>query len=892
MVYNVITLDKWWQFLILGFVVIGLSVAALIAIAAAFIYPTLPSLEVITDYQPKLPLRIYSSEGLLIGEFGQERRAYIKIEEVPKRMKDAVLAIEDRRFYQHNGVDTKGVLRAIRNNVTGRSHEGASTITMQVAKNFFSAPNGRRTIGIKINEALLALKIERNLTKNKILELYLNQIYLGQRSYGFAAASQTYYGKSLKELSLAESALLAGLPKAPSGYNPFSRLDRALKRQREVLRDMHRFGFIDKATYDEAAAEKLVFKKSRVRKDFEAPYVAEIVRDALYQKYKKAIYTNGLHVYTTIRKQNQVAANEALRDGLVNYELRHGYRGAESHVDISGATGEAKAELIQSTLKALNTYSDLVPAIVTKVAKGAVTLKPKGQESITIKGKNLALVAKYIHPQIKSYQKKALQVGDVLRVIKRSKGWAIVQLPKVQGSLVSLDPQNGAVRALVGGFNFSQSKFNHATQAKRQPGSSFKPFVYSAAIEKGYMPGTIVEDEPIEFEAGEVGEDAWSPQNYDHSFRGPVRLRVGLAKSINTVAIRMLEAIGGRYAQDYITRFGFSKKDQPPYLTMVLGAGSTTNWEMAGGYAVFANGGYRVPPYIIDKILDQNGNEIFSSQPEEAGDGAQQVIDSRNAFLMDSMLKSVVREGTGRKALQLGRSDIAGKTGTTNDLIDAWFAGYSPKQVAVVWMGYDNPKSLGKGETGGGATLPIWVQYMKTALKGLPEESPVMPEGIMQVKIDPLTGVKDDQDGIPEYFYVESPPPEVDLSAREVFGEGTINLIELLQQKAQQILQPHSNGGAQQPSQQGELSTPLLPNRGSPRGPSRSRTPKNIDGIEIEQSAPTRAQPSTAVPVQNPRPIAAPQVKIEKPTRGVEAIGSEVSRQYRDAQESAADLLN
>jgi penicillin-binding protein 1A len=894
MVYNVITLNKWWQLLILGFVVIGLSVAALIAIAAAFIYPTLPSLDVITDYQPKLPLRIYSAEGLLIGEFGQERRAYIKIEEVPKLMKDAVLAIEDRRFYQHNGVDTKGVLRAIRNNVTGRSHEGASTITMQVAKNFFSAPNGRRTIGIKINEALLALKIERNLTKNKILELYLNQIYLGQRSYGFAAASQTYYGKSLKELSLAESALLAGLPKAPSGYNPFSRPDRALKRQREVLRDMHRFGFIDKATYDEAAAEELEFKKSHVRKDFEASYVAEIVRDALYQKYKKAIYTNGLHVYTTISKKNQVAANEAVRDGLVNYELRHGYRGAEKHINISELGSEAKNTLINTTLKELSTYSDLVPAVVTKLDKKSITVVVKGQaEPIIVKGRNLALVAKYINPKRASYKKKALHVGDVIRVISRSKGWAAVQLPKVQGSLVSLDPQNGAVRALVGGFNFNRSKFNHATQAKRQPGSSFKPFVYSAAIEKGYMPGTIIEDEPIEFEAGEVGEDAWAPQNYGHNFLGPVRLRVGLAKSINTVAIRMLESIGGRYAQDYITRFGFKKKDQPPYLTMVLGAGSTTNWEMAGGYAVFANGGYRVPPYIIDKILDQSGNEIFTSQPEEAGDGAQQVIDSRNAFLMDSMLKSVIREGTGGKALRLGRRDIAGKTGTTNDMIDAWFAGYSPKQVAVVWMGYDKPQSLGKRETGGGATLPIWVQYMKTALKGLPEESPVMPEGIMQVKIDPLTGVKDDEDGIAEYFYVESPPPEVDLSVREVFGEGSINLIELLQQKAQELLQPNANGGAQQPSQQGQQrSTPLLPNRGSPRGPNR---PRNIDGIEIE-AAPVAPKPISVTPTPVQRPIArpaAPQAVVAPgQTSPVEAVAAEASQQYRDAQDAAGDFLN
>lgn len=849
---DVITLNKWWQQLILGGVVLGLSMVALACIAAIFIYPTLPSLDVISDYKPKLPLRIYSDEGLLIGEFGQERRAYIKIEQVPKILKDAVLAIEDRRFYQHHGIDLKGLLRAIKNNVTGKSREGASTITMQVAKNFFSEPNSRRTIGIKINEALLAIKIERNLTKNKILELYLNQIFLGQRSYGFGAASQTYYGKPLQEVSLAEAALLAGLPKAPSGYNPYSHPDRAMRRQREVLRDMHRFGFIDEATYDEASAEVLHFKKSIVRKDFEASYVAEIVRDALFQKYHDKIYISGLHVYTTIRKTNQVAANEAVRDGLVNYDLRHGYRGAEKNISIAALDSAEKEALIEKTLKKISTYNGLIPAVVVAVNKKALQVVTKDKQALEITGKNLKLVARYLAPRKASLKKKALREGDVIRVLKNGKSWKVVQIPAVQASLVSLDPQNGAIRALVGGFDFRRSKFNHATQAKRQPGSSFKPFVYSAALEKGFTPATIIDDSPLEYEAGEVGDEAWAPQNYNHKFNGPMRLREGLAKSVNTVAIRMLETIGGRYAQDYITRFGFAKKDHPPYLTMALGAGSTTNWQMAGAYAVFANGGYRVPPYIIDKIVDQNGNEIYSNNPPEAGQFAQRVIDERNAFIMHSMLKTVVERGTATKALRLGRNDIAGKTGTTNDHYDAWFAGYSPKQVAVVWLGYDQPRSLGARETGGGATLPIWVQYMKTALKGLPQENPVIPEGVVQINIDMLSGARDEMYGDPEYFYFENPPPEYSTIDREIFGEDPAgDLIELLQRKAQNLLQRSMRIERSRPDVNPDRPNPLRPNSTSEQNVGRNAMDIPLNHVMPEPLM-TQPQEIATPPVTNP----------------------------------------
>lgn len=842
------------------------------AIAAMYIYPRLPDLEVIADYKPKLPLRIYSQEGLLIGEFGKERRDYVKIEQVPKIMKDAVLAIEDRRFYQHHGIDFKGLLRAIKNNVLGISREGASTITMQVAKNFFSGTNSRRTISKKIDEMLLSIKIERNLTKNKILELYLNQIYLGQRSYGFAAAAKAYFGKSLSELSLAETALLAGLPKAPSGYNPYTRRERAMGRQREVLRDMYRFGFIDEQTYLKAKEEELTFRKKKVVKAFKANYVAEMVRDQLYRKYKDAIYVNGLQVYTTINLENQEAANAAVRDGLVNYDLRHGFRGAEKHLDLSKGTQSEKQVLVEKTLKSMSAYNGLLPAVVTAVKPKQIEVITKKGEIVKIQGKGLKLVSRYVLPKKKAYQKKAIKTGDILRVLKRGKQWTVVQIPQVEAALVAVDPSNGAVRALVGGFDFNRSKFNHATQAWRQPGSSFKPFVYSAALEKGYTPATIIEDEEIEFSAEQTGDEPWKPQNYDHQYRGPMRLREGLAKSVNTIAIRMLDNIGVRYTQDYVTRFGFSKKRHPAFLTMALGAGSSTAWKMAGGYAVFANGGYQVPPYIIDRILDQNGRELFVSKPTAAGEEGFRVIDERNAFLMNSMLKTVVKEGTGRRALRLGRKDLAGKTGTTNDHYDAWFAGYNPNQVAVVWMGYDQPRSLGARETGGGATLPIWMQYMGKVLKGVKEQPITVPEGIVKVKIDLLTGTKDPAFGQDEYFYEETPPPE---AIPDVFDydEESGDLIEFLQNKARGFFR--DNPG-QPPSGLPQQPSPLQPGQRQHNGAINSEfqrqpntpsapIPAESQVIEIKRSRPPvttrpsrrlpeRAEPSSAE-TQEERPV-------------------------------------
>lgn len=780
--------NKWWHYLLLAIAVGGLSLVALVAIAAALIYPALPSLDALTDYHPKQPLRVYSEDNFLIGEFGEERRAYIKIEDVPQNMKNAVIAIEDRRFYQHNGIDTKGVLRAIVNNLSGGAKEGASTITMQVARNFFLSSD--RNFKRKINEALLALKIEHSLSKEKILELYINQIYLGQRAYGFAAASQVYYGKPLEKLNLAETALLAGLPKAPSGYNPFVNPKRALSRQKEVLHDMYRYGFIKEDVYKEALTEPLRFKASKQSRDLAADYVAEIVRESLYGQYQDEIYSSGLKVYTTILKANQEAANNAVRDGILDYDLRHGYRGPERVLNIENLPSTEKKNALDTALDEIDEFNGFIPAIITSVSPKAITAHSKSGDDITVSGKGLVFVEKVLNN--KDPSKRLLKVGAVIRVLKtkdekNNDSWRIVQLPQVESALLALDPQNGAIRALVGGFDFNHSKFNHVTQAWRQPGSSFKPFIYSAALEKGYTPASIVEDGPLSFSAGQTGDKDWSPQNYENEYEGPIRLRQALAKSINTVAIRVLQAIGPGYAQSYITRFGFAAKDHPAYLTMALGAGSTTPWQLASAYAVFANGGYLVKPNLITKIVDQNGKVIAETKFDHAGNAAPRVIDARNAFIMNSMMQSVIRNGTAAKAMQLGRSDLAGKTGTTNDHFDAWFAGYSPKQVAVAWIGFDKPQTLGKSETGAAAALPIWMKYMATALRGVPDESMPMPEGISVINIDPTTGIRDES-GMTEYFYQEYPPPQVEVPLPSLEDGESTN--DPLTNQAQRALQP------------------------------------------------------------------------------------------------------
>ena len=735
-------------------------VALMIGLGAALIYPDLPSLEALTNYQPKLPLRVYSEDGYLLAEYGEERRAFVDIANVPKNMKSAVIAIEDIRFYQHGGIDTKGILRAAVNNVTGGSKEGASTITMQVARNFFLS--SERSFKRKLNEAMLAIKIEHSLPKDKILELYINQIYLGQRAYGFAAAAQVYYGKPLDKLNLAETALLAGLPKAPSSYNPFVHPKRAIKRQHQVLLDMRRYGFIDEATYQDALKQPLRFKASQQSRDLAADYVGEIVRQTMYERYQDQIYSSGLKVYTTILKSSQEAANTAIAQGIMEYDLRHGYRGPEGYIATSEMVGENSNQNMEKAIDVIETFGGLSPAVVTKITDKFLRVHTISGEDVQIEGEGLSLVSKVLHDP-KASDKLKIKVGSIVRVIKNGETWKITQLPQVESAFVSLDPTTGAVRALVGGFDFNRNKFNHVTQAWRQPGSSFKPFIYSAALEKGFTPASIIDDAPISFPASFTGSgESWEPHNFDNKYEGPMRLRTALTKSKNMVSIRVLNSIGVGYAQDYITHFGFAAKDHPAYLTMALGAGSVTPWQMAEAYAVFANGGYRVTPFIINHIEDSKGKLIEEAKIIEAGNGAERVIDERNAFLMTSMMQDVTRIGTAAKARQLGRSDVAGKTGTTNNHIDTWFAGFNPKQVAVVWMGYDKPQSLGATETGGSAALPIWIKYMASALKGTPDVPLNEPDGVNSIRINLKTGAKanEDETGFYEYFYEEYPPPE------------------------------------------------------------------------------------------------------------------------------------
>jgi penicillin-binding protein 1A len=755
---------KWWQLLVLSVLALGLALTALIALAGVLIYPELPSLEALTDYRPKIPLRVYSEEGKLIAEFGEERRAFVKIQDVPPRLKQAILAAEDERFYQHGGIDTLGVLRAAIANVTaGGAREGASTITMQVARNFFLS--SEKTIKRKLSEALLAIKIEHSLSKDQILELYINQIYLGQRAYGFAAAAQVYYGKPLNKLNTAELAMLAGLPKAPSRFNPLANPKRATLRQHYVLRRMHEINFINDAEYKAALAQPLKLRKSRQSHELSAEYVAEIVRQMMYQRYKDDIYKSGLKVYTTIRHDAQIAANDAVLQGILDYERRRPYRGPEGRIALDKANGQPVEAFIDDELNDIQEFHTLVPAVVLEAGPKLVKVYRKNGGIVEFSGKDLQFVQKAL--SAKAPEKQKLQPGSIIRVRQVKDQWQIAQLPQVEAALIGMDPSNGAVRALVGGFDFNRNKFNHVTQAWRQPGSSFKPFIYSAALEKGFTPASMIEDEPLVLSAQETGSgQAWEPHNFNNEYEGPMRMRTALTKSKNMVSIRILQAIGVSYARDYITRFGFAAKDHPPYPAMALGAGAVTPWQMANAYSVFANGGYRVTPHIITRIVDASGKVIEEAKPVFAGVNAPRVIDPRNAFIMTSMLQDVARIGTAAKARELGRFDLAGKTGTTNNHVDAWFAGYNPKQVGVAWIGYDQPKSLGGQETGGKAALPMWISYMSKVLHGSPDLPYAVPEGVVSIKINPATGeqAREDESGIYEYFYQEFPPPAAQAS--------------------------------------------------------------------------------------------------------------------------------
>jgi penicillin-binding protein 1A len=748
-------LNRWWSFPLLLVVSTLLVGVILAAFAAVIVYPTLPSLEALTDYQPKIPLRVYSADGALLGEFGEERRAFVSIASVPKPMLSAILAAEDERFYQHRGVDYIGVARAALSNfVSGGVRQGASTITMQVARNFFLSKE--RTLTRKFNEMLLAFKIEASLSKDEILQLYLNQIYLGQRAYGFAAAAQVYYGKPLDKLTLAEYAMLAGLPKAPSAYNPIANPKRAQMRQHYVLRRMRELNMIDDAQLTEAEHQQIVVRRWAPEFGVRAEHFAEMVRQAVYERYKEETYSRGIRVYTTLSTRHQEAAYASVRRGVQEYDRRHGYRGPEGYADLSP---KATEEALEEALQDVADNDDLYAAVVVEASPKLVKAYRRGGETVQIGEEGLKFAARMLGDKVSANQR--IRRGAIVRIQKDDKGrWQLTQLPSVESALVSVDPRDGAVRALVGGFDFSRSQYNHVTQALRQAGSSFKPFVYSAALEKGFTAATVVNDAPLTFSAAQTGSEPWEPKNYDGKFEGPMRLRTALVKSKNLVSIRILQAIGPQYAQDYIKRFGFDPKLHPPYLTMALGAGNATPLQMAQAYSVFANGGYRVAPYFIERIEDNRGNVLAQAQPPRAGDSADRVIDERNAFIMQSIMRDVVRVGTAARAMKLGRNDLAGKTGTTNDFIDAWFCGFNPTLVAIAWIGFDQPQTLGRGETGGVAALPIWMSYMGAVLKGAAEQPFSPPAGVMTARVDPDTGLKSEGGGLSEYFYQEFGPPE------------------------------------------------------------------------------------------------------------------------------------
>ena len=707
----------------------AVGLALTIAVALAVAYPNLPDISDLADYRPKLPLRVYSAEGALLGEFGEERRNLTPIGEIPKVMKDAVLAIEDARFFQHGGVDYKGVIRAALANLGRVKSQGASTITMQVARNVYLS--SEKTFTRKIYEILLTFKLEHLLTKDQILEIYMNQIYLGNRAYGFAAASEAYFGKPLKSVSVAEAAMLAGLPKAPSAYNPISNPKRARSRQLYIIERMEENGFITAEQATDAKKEELKIRTGPDSTRIHAEYVAEMARQLIFTQYGNEAYTRGLNVYTTLNAAEQEAAYAALRRGIMDYERRQQYRGPEKFVVLPTAAQEVE-DAIDDALANHPDNGDVLSAVVLEASPRKIVAARANGDTLEITGDGLKPAQSGLSdkaaPNIK------IRRGAVIRVVKTPKNaWEITQLPEVEGALVALDPRTGAIRALVGGFDFDKNKFNHAAQAWRQPGSSFKPFIYSAALEKGFTPATVINDAPLFFDAGVTGGQPWEPKNYDGKYDGPMSMRTGLAKSKNMISIRILQAVGPKTAQEWVSRFGFDAEKHPAYLTMALGAGSVTPLQMATAYSVFANGGYRVNPWLITKVTDHKGRVISKTTPPVTSEQPR-AIDARNAFVMNSLLQEVTRSGTAARAqATLKRPDLYGKTGTTNDSVDAWFAGYQPTIAAVTWIGYDTPRNLGSRETGGGLSLPVWINFMERALKGVPVMEPTVPAGVVNV---------------------------------------------------------------------------------------------------------------------------------------------------------------
>ena len=711
---------------------LALLLAALVTIALAVAYPNLPAISSLTDYRPKLPLKVFSADGVLLGEFGEERRSFMPIGQIPKVMKDAVLAIEDSRFYSHGGVDYIGMLRAGLAQLNDAGSQGASTITMQVARNFYLSTE--KTFTRKIYEVLLTWKIESQLSKDQILEAYMNQIFLGQRAHGFAAASEIYFGKPLKDVTIAEAAMLAGLPKAPSAYNPIVNPKRANVRQQHIIERMQANGFISAEQAQAARAEKLQYR-SQSEVAVHAEFVAEAARQLVFAQYGDDTYSRGLNATLTVSAAEQMVAYRALRRGLMDFELRQIYRGPEAYVDLPRDPAELDTRVAEALAEHPDN-DDLRAAVVLEASRSKVVAVLQDGEEITVSGDGLRPAASGLGD--KAAAQKQIRRGAIVRVLKNAKGqWSLTQVPEVEGAFVALDPATGSIRAMVGGFDFGKSKFNHVTQAWRQPGSSFKPFIYSAALEKGFTAATVINDAPLFFDATVTGSQPWEPKNYDGTFDGPMPLKRGLAKSKNMISIRILQAVGPPFAQEWITRFGFVAEKHPAYLTMALGAGSVTPLQMASAYGVFANGGFLVPPRLIERLTDSKGR-VLQQAARPVLDESLRTLDARNAFVMTNLLQEVTRSGTAARAQgSLTRTDIYGKTGTTNDSMDAWFAGWHPSVVAVVWIGYDNPKKLGDRETGGGLALPVWIEYMAQALKSTPvSKEGTVPEGLINVGSD------------------------------------------------------------------------------------------------------------------------------------------------------------
>ncbi|HIC45178.1 MAG TPA: penicillin-binding protein 1A [Methylophaga aminisulfidivorans] len=761
-----------------------LILALLTLIAAGVIYfflaPKLPDTNTLKETQLQIPLRIFSSEGLLMAEFGEKRRIPVEYNDIPKPLVEAFLAAEDDRFYQHPGVDYQGIIRAAYSLLlTGEKSQGGSTITMQVARNFFLS--NEKTYLRKLNEIILALEIEKVLSKEEILALYLNKIYLGSRAYGVGAAANVYYGKPLDQLSLAEMAMIAGLPKAPSAYNPIANPERATVRRNYVLRRMWEVGFIQKADYEEAIKAPVTASYHGPEIKVYAPYVSEMVRTELINKFGEEAYTNGFNVYTTIRAKHQQAANKALQSALLDYDRRHGYRGPVANVALPEDVSDRAA--LDKVVKDYDNIGPLKTAVVIETTdeKAELYIRNWGYAQLplnAVKWAQKKLSTNSRGPVPKKIT-DAIKVGDIIRVEQlTSPNWELAELPEAQGALVAVAPYDGAVTALNGGFDFFNNKFNRVTQSRRQPGSGFKPFIYSAALEKGYTAATIINDAPVVFDDPGL-ENVWRPQNYSGKFFGPTRLREALIHSRNLVSIRLLRDIGADYAVQYAERFGFKPGMMHKNLSLALGSGSAAPWDMARAYSSLANGGYKIEPYIIQRVEDASGKIVMQATPDTVCETclmdestlddsdfhvAKRIMTPQNNYIMNSLLRDVVKHGTGRKAMSLGRDDLAGKTGTTNDQVDAWFNGFHPELVAVAWVGFDNPHSLGRYETGGRAALPMWIDFMKVALEGMPEAPLQPPVGMVTVRIDPATGLlarPEATDAIYETFREEYVPKQM-----------------------------------------------------------------------------------------------------------------------------------